>query len=139
MLTWVAFNSRFDFGYLANLVDQAPLPFSENLFIQRCSDYFPTFFDDKQLRDDKGSLKEQLVSEKLSLPMFAHQSGSDSLSTLKLFFKSIEQLKAKDRQIDIDASKNHIYFIQQEFNESEYGDRNDTIFGNDAQGYYELN
>ena len=78
-------------------------------------------------------MKEQLESEKLSLPLFAHQSGSDSLSTLKLFFKSIEQLKAKDRQIDIDASKNHIHFIQQEFNESEYGDRSDSIFGSQRQ------
>ena len=86
----------------------------------------------KLLRDDKGSLKDQLDYEKLPQPLHAHQSGSDSLSTLRLFFRSLEQLKAKNRQIDIEASKNRIHFIQ-EYGETDIRERNETIFGSQRQ------
>jgi len=36
-LTWVAFNARFDFGYLVSLLMQKPLPSSLDLFLQQCS------------------------------------------------------------------------------------------------------
>lgn len=62
-VTWVAFNARYDFGYLLHLLDLAPLPFNENTFIKKCTDAFCKFFDVKLLRDDKGSLHQQLKSE----------------------------------------------------------------------------
>ena len=62
-VTWVAFNARYDFGYLLHLLDLAPLPFNENTFIKKCTDAFGKFFDVKLLRDDKGSLHQQLKSE----------------------------------------------------------------------------
>ena len=90
-VTWIAFNARFDYGYLSFLVDMTPLPFYDNQFIRRCSEYFQTFFDVKLLRDDNThSLKSQLEYEKLPLPLNAHQAGSDSLCTLRLFFRSLE-------------------------------------------------
>ena len=90
-MTWVAFNGRFDYGYLSYLVDLQPLPFYDNQFIRRCSGYFHTFFDVKLLRDDNThSLKSQLEYEKLPLPQNAHQAGSDSICTLRLFFRSLE-------------------------------------------------
>lgn len=55
-LAWVAFNGRYDFGYLLNLVDLSPLPFNENCFIKRCGESFSKFYDVKLLRDDKRSL-----------------------------------------------------------------------------------
>ena len=33
VVTWVAFNARYDFGYLLNLFDRAPLPVNETCFI----------------------------------------------------------------------------------------------------------
>jgi len=62
-VTWVAFNARYDFGYLMHLIDLAPLPFNENAFIKKCTEAFGKFFDVKLLRDDKGSLHQQLKSE----------------------------------------------------------------------------
>lgn len=32
-VTWVAFNARYDYGYLLHLFDMAPLPLNENIFI----------------------------------------------------------------------------------------------------------
>ena len=62
-LAWVAFNSRYDFGYLLNLMDLSPLPFNENCFIKRCGEAFNKFYDVKLLRDDKRSLHQQLEDE----------------------------------------------------------------------------
>jgi len=57
---WVAFNARYDFGYLLHLIDLAPLPFNENSFIKKCVDNFGKFHDVKLLRDNRGSLHQQL-------------------------------------------------------------------------------
>jgi len=54
---WLAFNARYDYGYLLHLFqDQAPLPFNEDDFVRKCSSAFNTFYDVKLLRDDRGSL-----------------------------------------------------------------------------------
>ena len=56
-VTWLAFNARYDYGYLLFLHGiQAPLPFNEDDFIRKCGQAFHTYFDVKLLRDDMGSL-----------------------------------------------------------------------------------
>lgn len=93
-LTWVAFNARFDFGYLINLIRQESLPYKEDKFLELCSIFFPHFYDVKQLREDQGSLATHLRQENLPQPDCAHQAGSDSYSTLQLYYKSMSEKNA---------------------------------------------
>lgn len=60
-LTWVAFNSSFDFAYMVKLLDsddEYGLPASKYEFLKLCDNYFPNFYDVKQLEMSKGSLAE---------------------------------------------------------------------------------
>ena len=54
-VSWLAFNARYDFGYLLYLAGQR-LPFNEDYFVEQCSDLFGKFYDVKLLRDDMGPL-----------------------------------------------------------------------------------
>ena len=56
-LTWVAFNSSFDFAYMIKLLDvNQELPTCKYEFLKRCNQYFPNFYDVKQLEISTGSL-----------------------------------------------------------------------------------
>ena len=55
-ITWIAFNARFDYGYLLHLIDGMPLPLTETLFIEKCVSYLRGFYDVKMLRDDRSPL-----------------------------------------------------------------------------------
>lgn len=61
-ITWVAFNSAFDFAYLVKLLGiekgYTGLPKSKSQFIQACNTYFPRFFDVKQMDEQLGSLQD---------------------------------------------------------------------------------
>ena len=56
-VSWLAFNARYDFGYLLHLTGQR-LPFNEDYFVKLCGDQFGKFYDVKLLRDDRGSLHQ---------------------------------------------------------------------------------
>ena len=58
-ITWLAFNSKFDFAYLLSLFRALPLTKIE--FLQSIRDLFPRRFDVKHL--GTGSLKKQLEEE----------------------------------------------------------------------------
>ena len=59
-LTWVAFNSFFDFAYMVKLLEgNSELPICKYEFLKKCSYYFPNFYDVKQLEISTGSLAEQ--------------------------------------------------------------------------------
>ena len=60
-LTWIAFNSCFDFAYMVKLLNnngQDNLPLCKFEFLKLCNDYFPNFYDVKQLDICTGSLKQ---------------------------------------------------------------------------------
>ena len=65
------------------------LPKSETDFLKQIESYFPNFYDVKHLRNDEGDLNSQLRSESIVREGVAHQAGSDSLVTLQLYHKSI--------------------------------------------------
>lgn len=47
-LTWVAFNSSFDFAYMIKLLDDNnQLPNCKYEFLKKCGYYFPNFYDVK--------------------------------------------------------------------------------------------
>lgn len=88
-LTWIAFNSSFDFAYMVKLLEGsdecAQLPTSKYEFLKKCNQYFPNFYDVKQLEISTGSLAEQAIKSDIKWEGNSHQAGSDSLVTMKLF------------------------------------------------------
>lgn len=61
-LTWVAFNSSFDFAYMVKLLQsETDLPLCKYEFLKKCNLYFPNFYDVKQLEISTGSLAEQAI------------------------------------------------------------------------------
>ena len=84
-LTWIAFNSSFDFAYLVKLLEQQPLPLCKNHFLTKLNHYFPTFFDVKHLANTTGNLAQQAIKSDIKFEGNHHQAGSDSLVTMKLF------------------------------------------------------
>lgn len=88
-LTWVAFNSSFDFAYMVKLLeggdDNLELPTCKYEFLRKCNQYFPNFYDVKQLEISTGSLAEQAIKSDIKWEGNSHQAGSDSLVTMKLF------------------------------------------------------
>jgi CCR4-NOT transcription complex subunit 7/8 len=85
-LTWVAFNSSFDFAYMIKMLDeQNKLPNDRYEFLKKCTLYFPNFYDVKQLEISTGSLAQQAIKSDIKWEGNSHQAGSDSLVTLKLF------------------------------------------------------
>jgi hypothetical protein len=58
-LTWLAFNSKYDFAYLLNLF--APLPEATQDFLDQIAKFCPLRFDVKHM--GQGSLKHQLAEE----------------------------------------------------------------------------
>ena len=60
-LTWVAFNSSFDFAYMVKLLDSDDehlLPPCKYEFLQLCDKFFPNFYDVKHMEISSGSLAE---------------------------------------------------------------------------------
>jgi CCR4-NOT transcription complex subunit 7/8 len=58
-LTWAAFNSSFDFAYMIKVLRSGQdLPKCKFDFLKQCNQFFPTFYDVKQLEISTGSLAE---------------------------------------------------------------------------------
>lgn len=88
-IKWIAFNSAFDFAYMLKLLTSTDLPLSECEFLSTLQSCIPVFYDVKHMRNDESDLNSQLKTEKIVRVGVAHQAGSDSLVTLKLFHKSL--------------------------------------------------
>lgn len=104
----MAFNSAFDFAYLLKLVTQAPLPLTETEFHKSLELFFPCFYDVKHIRNDEGDLNTQLRNECITRLGNAHQAGSDSLVTLQLYHKSVNQPHFKSQNMALHM-RNTIY------------------------------
>lgn len=59
-LTWLAFNSKFDFAYLLSLFCR-PLPSTKPKFLHTLTEFCPRYYDVKHL--GQGSLGSQLAQE----------------------------------------------------------------------------
>jgi len=99
-VAWVSYNGRFDFAYLIQLVDMLPLPTSEASFVSKCTQSLRRFYDVKLLVSERHSLHHHLSQEGIGLPQKAHQAGSDSISTLKLFYRVHDRLVEQNKQIE---------------------------------------
>ncbi|KAG5980332.1 hypothetical protein E4U55_004156 [Claviceps digitariae] len=115
---WISFHGGYDFGYLTKLLMCTPLPNDEVDFDHKMKLHFPTTYDVKHLmkyaikRHNSGYLTPndpsssevlnkfehksglESVAENLKIKRIgaAHQAGSDSLLTGKVFFQMREKI-----------------------------------------------
>jgi len=104
-ITWIAFHSGYDLGYLLKLLTQSPLPKRQADFFDAINAFFPIIYDVKYMmkscRNLKGGLQE--IADHMEVRRIGpqHQAGSDSLLTMAVFFK-MRRLYFEDT---IDADK----------------------------------
>mmetsp|Transcript_17706 Transcript_17706/g.44750 ORF Transcript_17706/g.44750 Transcript_17706/m.44750 type:complete len:286 (-) Transcript_17706:7-864(-) len=90
-IKWISFHSGYDFGYLIKILTNNFLPPTKNEFFKLLQLFFPCSYDMKYLgiysNDLYGGLNK--LADKFNVPRIGpvHQAGSDSLLTLKVFFK----------------------------------------------------
>lgn len=125
---WISFHGGYDFGYLTKLLICTPLPNDEVDFDHKMKLYFPTTYDVKHLMKhairlhnsgilsptDPGSAEIlqkfehksglENIAETLKIKRIgtAHQAGSDSLLTGKVFFQM------RDRIFNGDIPDEHV-------------------------------
>lgn len=114
---WLSFHGGYDFGYLTKLLHVEPLPDDEITFKATMAKYFPSIWDIKYLVkwaarqyqqgqaspdpptlevlqkfEQKASLESLAESLKVKRQGVAHQAGSDSLLTGRVFFRVKERM-----------------------------------------------
>ena len=92
---WICFQGSYDFGYLLKLLINKSLPENENEFIELLNLYFPHYYDIRMLSKDKCCLQGSLnkLAKRLIIDRGegdAHQAGSDSYITIRIFYKLIK-------------------------------------------------
>lgn len=115
-IRWITFHSMFDYGYLIKLLTGQLLPSNESQFFNLFHTFFPTSFDIKYFFHHHTSIKVGGLegiskSFKLERKGIAHQAGSDSFLTVKLFFAILKSYR------------------EQWINENFQRDLNGSIFG----------
>lgn len=115
---WISFHGGYDFGYLTKLLMCKPLPNDEYEFARLMNTYFPSTYDVKHLMkhaiklhnagqltpsdpsttellqkfEQKSGLESIADALKIKRVGSAHQAGSDSLLTGKVFFQMREKV-----------------------------------------------
>jgi CCR4-NOT transcription complex subunit 7/8 len=115
---WISFHGGYDFGYLTKLLICQPLPDDEREFDMLMKKFFPSIYDIKYLMkfaikqhsmgllspldgasaevlakfEQKSGLENIAESLKCKRQGQAHQAGSDSLLTGRVFFKMRERI-----------------------------------------------
>lgn len=119
---WISFHGGYDFGYLTKLLMCTPLPNDEVDFDHKMKLYFPTTYDVKHLMkfaiklhgqgyltpsdpssteilnkfEHKSGLENIAETLKIKRIGAAHQAGSDSLLTGKVFFQMRDKIFTGD-------------------------------------------
>ena len=110
---WVSFNGFSDFAYLLKLLIGDFLPNNTNEFLDLMKTYFPNVYDIKYLINENDSYKGGLnkIAKDLNIERKGevHQAGSDSLVTIEVFFKLIENNSISRN--DLNFGKNILYGI----------------------------
>jgi len=115
---WISFHGGYDFGYLTKLLICTPLPNDEVDFDHKMKQYFPSTYDVKHLMkhairlhnsglltptdpttveilqkfEHKSGLENIAETLKIKRVGSAHQAGSDSLLTGKVFFQMRDKI-----------------------------------------------
>ena len=93
-ITWISFHGCYDFGYLLKLLLNSKLPDSEKDFMEDLNTYFKNYYDIRTLVKGKDNLQGSLSRLAQYLEVLregkTHQAGSDSLVTIDVYFKLIQ-------------------------------------------------
>ena len=110
---WVSFNGFSDFAYLLKLLIGDYLPNNANEFLDLMKLYFPYTYDIKYLINGneiyKGGLSKIAKELNIERKGEVHQAGSDSLITIEVFFKLIENNSISKKELNF--GKNILYGI----------------------------
>ena len=110
---WVSFNGFSDFAYLLKLLIGDLLPDNSAEFLNLMEIYFPNAYDIKYLINEndiyKGGLNKIAKELNIERKGEVHQAGSDSLVTIEVFFKLIENNSISKN--DLNTGKNILYGI----------------------------
>ena len=117
---WLSFHSFYDFGYLLKILTGNLLPLCPQEFHDSLGIFFGTFYDLKYplagTHYSKKGLQE--IADLLDIQRIgtAHQAGSDSLLTLKVFFK-LKEMGLLD--IEKDSYVNKLYGIYEQVKQAD--------------------
>ena len=110
---WISFHGSYDFAYLLSNLLHNSLPKNEKDFTQILGLFFPNHYDIRILVKNisylKGSLNKLAYILKIEREGKIHQAGSDSLVTIKAFWKLISNECISKKQLI--EQKNIIYGI----------------------------
>ena len=112
---WVSFHGNYDFAYLLKNLLGNSLPKNEEDFSELLRAFFPNYYDIKILVKEKfnmqGSLNKLAQNLNIIRKGKLHQAGSDSLVTIKVFWKLLKSgYISREELIE---NKNIIYGILQ--------------------------
>ena len=112
---WVSFHGNYDFAYLLKNLLGNSLPKNEEDFNELLRAFFPNYYDIKILVKEKynmqGSLNKLAQNLNIMRKGKLHQAGSDSLVTIKVFWKLLKSgYISREELIE---NKNIIYGILQ--------------------------
>ncbi|KAF8064792.1 hypothetical protein N665_1166s0007 [Sinapis alba] len=103
-IQWVTFHCGYDFGYLLKLLTGENLPEKQSEFLRLVKTFFPRVYDIKHMigfcNDLFGGLSSVALSLQVERVGIAHQAGSDSLLTARVFRKMKERHFAGLRSLD---------------------------------------
>ena len=115
-VNWVTFHGIYDLAYLLKLLTNQKLPDNEELLMEDLDLYFNNYYDIRHIIKDlhwlRGSLTKLSSYFGIQRVGSAHQAGSDSLVTSKLFFKIVEQFSD---HIDMVKDKNCVFGITDDY------------------------
>lgn len=125
---WVTFHGGIDFAYLIKLAQNSDMPPDEQSFFQLMSSTFSNFYDVKEIKRDFEHLAGGLskVAKELDIDRIGtmHQAGSDSLITMRVFFKLKDLMKKwwniEDENILEKKFNGLIYGLGQSVNDQMY-------------------
>jgi CCR4-NOT transcription complex subunit 7/8 len=93
-LTWICFHGCYDFAYFLKIMMNERLPETRDMFDIMIRSYFPKLLDIKSFIHQyflDGGLSRIADNLNIRRVGVTHQAGSDSLVTIQVFFKLLEQ------------------------------------------------
>jgi CCR4-NOT transcription complex subunit 7/8 len=128
-VNWITFHGIYDLAYLLKVLTNQKMPDNEASFMEELEIYFHNHYDIRfvirELNWLRGSLSR--LATYLDIPRLgaAHQAGSDSLVTARLYFRIIDQFS---EHLDLARDKNSVYGIYDEYNFEHSGNFNNRGF-----------
>eukprot|EP01065_Artemidia_motanka_P039861 TRINITY_DN4915_c0_g3_i1.p1 TRINITY_DN4915_c0_g3~~TRINITY_DN4915_c0_g3_i1.p1 ORF type:complete len:373 (+),score=129.22 TRINITY_DN4915_c0_g3_i1:165-1283(+) len=115
-VTWISFHSGYDFCYLVSLLTAVAIPPEEREFIETVRTFFPVVYDTKHMAKTCSSFGYTGGLDQLAQVLEvhrvgpAHQAGSDSLLTSRVYFEMVRRFFAAHNIDHTSAEfKNTIY------------------------------